>query len=166
MLFLAPIASANANLISFDDLNKTSSSPQGSLAAKEVIKKPQDISVKPSQDDAKTSVLDKLSDLAANSVRNFSQSGNASWYGRQFQGKKTASGDTFDMHELTAAHKTLPLNCFIKVTNKQNGKSIVVKVNDRGPFSSNRILDLSYGAAKRLGINDGVAKVFIERISD
>ena len=111
------------------------------------------------------SVIDKLNTVASNTVRKFSQTGVASWYGRQFHGRKTASGDTFDMNELTAAHRSLPLNCYIRVTNKENGKSVVVKVNDRGPFHGNRVVDLSYGAAKRLGItNTGTAKVNIERV--
>lgn len=111
------------------------------------------------------SVIEKLNTVASNTVRKFTQTGVASWYGRQFHGRKTASGDTFDMNELTAAHRSLPLNCYIRVTNKDNGKSVVVKVNDRGPFHGNRVLDLSYGAAKRLGItNAGTAKVSIERV--
>ena len=111
------------------------------------------------------SVIEKLNTVASNTVRKFSQTGAASWYGRQFHGRKTASGETFDMNGLTAAHRSLPLNCFIRVTNKTNGKSVVVKVNDRGPFHGNRVLDLSYGAAKQLGItNAGTAKVNIERV--
>ena len=111
------------------------------------------------------SVIEKLNTVASKTVRKFSQTGMASWYGRQFHGRKTASGETFDMNALTAAHRSLPLNCFIRVTNKTNGKSVVVKVNDRGPFHGNRVLDLSYGAAKQLGItNAGTAKVSIERI--
>ena len=113
------------------------------------------------------SVIEKLNTVASKTVRKFSQTGAASWYGRQFHGRKTASGETFDMNGLTAAHRTLPLNCYIRVTNKENGKSVVVKVNDRGPFHGNRVLDLSYGAAKRLGVtNAGVAKVSIERVDD
>ncbi|AYA02358.1 septal ring lytic transglycosylase RlpA family protein [Acinetobacter sp. WCHAc010034] len=111
------------------------------------------------------SVIEKLNTVASNTVRRFSQTGTASWYGRQFHGRKTASGDTFDMNGLTAAHRSLPLNCFIRVTNRNNGKSVVVKVNDRGPFHGNRVLDLSYGAAKQLGItNSGTANVNIERV--
>ena len=113
------------------------------------------------------SVIEKLNTVASKTVRKFSQTGAASWYGRQFHGRKTASGETFDMNGLTAAHRTLPLNCYIRVTNKENGKSVVVKINDRGPFHGNRVLDLSYGAAKRLGVtNAGVAKVSIERVDD
>lgn len=111
------------------------------------------------------SVIDKLNDVASNTVRRFSQTGVASWYGRQFHGRKTANGETFDMNALTAAHRSLPLNCYIRVTNKNNGKSVVVKVNDRGPFHGNRVVDLSYGAAKSLGItNTGTASVSIERV--
>jgi rare lipoprotein A len=111
------------------------------------------------------SVIDKLNTVASNTVRRFSQTGVASWYGRQFHGRKTANGETFDMNGLTAAHRSLPLNCYIRVTNKDNGKSVVVRVNDRGPFHGNRVLDLSYGAAKSLGItNAGTARVNIERV--
>lgn len=111
-------------------------------------------------------VLERLTAVASNSVNKFKQTGLASWYGRNFHGRKTASGETFDMNGLTAAHRSLPLNCYVKVTNKTNGKSVVVKVNDRGPFHGNRVLDLSYGAAKRLGItNKGVGNVAIERVS-
>ena len=111
------------------------------------------------------SVIEKLNTVASNTVRKFSQTGTASWYGRQFHGRKTASGETFDMNAMTAAHRSLPLNCYIRVTNRNNGKSVVVKVNDRGPFHGNRVLDLSYGAAKRLGItNSGTARVNIERV--
>lgn len=111
-------------------------------------------------------VLERLTAVASNSVGKFKQTGLASWYGRQFHGRKTASGETFDMNALTAAHRSLPLNCYVKVTNKSNGKSVVVKVNDRGPFSGKRVMDLSYGAAKQLGITSkGVGNVSIERVS-
>lgn len=110
-------------------------------------------------------VVEKLNIVASNAVRKFSQTGVASWYGRQFHGRKTASGEVFDMNALTAAHRTLPLNCYVRVTNEKNGKSVIVKINDRGPFHGNRVLDLSYGAAKKLGIVDaGSAKVKIERV--
>ena len=111
------------------------------------------------------SVIEKLNTVASNTVRKFSQSGVASWYGRQFHGRRTASGETFDMNGLTAAHRSLPLNCYIRVTNKDTGKSVVVKVNDRGPFHGNRVLDLSYAAAKQIGLaNAGTANVNIERV--
>lgn len=111
-------------------------------------------------------VLNQLTSVASNTVSKFKQTGLASWYGRQFHGRKTASGERFDMNALTAAHRSLPFNSFIKVTNKDNGKSVVVKVNDRGPFHGNRVLDLSYGAAKAIGITQkGVGNVIIERVS-
>lgn len=94
------------------------------------------------------------------------QTGMASWYGRQFHGRLTANGERFNMHNMTAAHKSLPLGCTVRVTNKENGKSVIVKVNDRGPFVGNRVLDLSYAASKALGFTDkGLAKVHIEVLS-
>ncbi|GLR70493.1 septal ring lytic transglycosylase RlpA family protein [Agaribacter marinus] len=97
--------------------------------------------------------------------KGYQANGNASWYGQKFHGHKTANGEVFDMFELTAAHKTLPLPSFVRVTNKQNNKTIVVRVNDRGPFHDNRIIDLSYAAAKKLDFRDnGVAPVHIEVI--
>lgn len=117
-------------------------------------------------DSKDTHVLGQLTAVASNTVSKFKQNGVASWYGRQFHGRKTASGETFDMNGLTAAHRTLPMNCYIKVTNKDNGKSVVVKVNDRGPFHGNRVLDLSYGAAKAIGITQkGTGNVIIERVN-
>lgn len=78
--------------------------------------------------------------------------GIASWYGPGFNGRKTASGERFNMHKLTAAHKTLPFGTVLEITNPENNKSITVKVNDRGPFIKGRVLDLSYAAAKAIGI--------------
>lgn len=78
--------------------------------------------------------------------------GISSWYGTKFHGKRTSSGETYNMYEMTAAHKTLPLPAYVQVTNLENRKSIVVRVNDRGPFHENRIIDLSYTAATKLGI--------------
>jgi len=93
------------------------------------------------------------------------QVGRASWYGRLFQHKKTASGEPYDMHDFTAAHRTLPLGSWVKVTNLKNDKSVMVRINDRGPVMRSRILDLSYGAAMILGIgDDGVAKVRLDVI--
>ena len=93
---------------------------------------------------------------------NFTQSGIASWYGKKFHGRKTANGEIYDMYAMTAAHKTLPLGTYVKVVNKNNNKEIVVRVNDRGPFISGRIIDLSYTAAKKLGMDiSGTAKVEI-----
>jgi rare lipoprotein A len=95
----------------------------------------------------------------------FVQSGIASWYGKDFHGKKTSNGETYDMHGMTAAHKTLPLGVFVKVYNRDNGRETVVRVNDRGPFVKGRIIDLSYGAARVLGVDlVGTAPVKIEAL--
>jgi rare lipoprotein A len=92
------------------------------------------------------------------------QIGAASWYGKQFHGKTTASGEDFDMFEFTAAHRKLPLGTFVKVTNLKNGRWIIVRVNDRGPYVGNRIMDLSYSAARMLNFRDGVERVRIDLI--
>lgn len=94
---------------------------------------------------------------------NYSETGVASWYGPKFHNRKTANGEIFDRYGMTAAHRTLPLPSVVKVTNLQNGKSIKVRVNDRGPFAHNRIIDLSERAAGKLGFKEaGVAKVKVE----
>jgi rare lipoprotein A len=95
----------------------------------------------------------------------FFQSGVASWYGRDFHGKKTSSGEVYDMNAMTAAHKTLPLGVYVKVYNRDNGREAIVRVNDRGPFVKGRIIDLSYAAAKKLGVDAaGTAPVRIEAL--
>lgn len=92
----------------------------------------------------------------------FVEEGLASWYGGKFHGRKTANGETYNMYGMTAAHKTLPLGTLVEVTNKENRKSVVVRINDRGPFVSGRIIDLSYTAAKKLDIvGDGTGEVRI-----
>ena len=96
---------------------------------------------------------------------NYRAEGMASWYGDDFHGRLTANGEVFDMTSLTAAHPTLPIPSYARVTNVKNGQSVVVRVNDRGPFHSNRIIDLSYAAAARIGIvNSGSGLVDVERI--
>lgn len=86
--------------------------------------------------------------------------GRSSWYGKRFNGRKTASGERFDMNALTAAHKTLPMGTFLRVKNLDNDKTVIVKVNDRGPFVRGRMLDLSFGAAEKLGFTaNGVTEV-------
>jgi len=88
------------------------------------------------------------------------ETGQASWYGKAHQGALTASGERFDMNALTAAHRTLPFGTIVRVTHLKTGKSVKVRINDRGPFSKGRIIDLSYEAARRLGIVDrGTARV-------
>ncbi len=91
--------------------------------------------------------------------------GYASYYSREFAGKRTASGEIFDPMKLTAAHKTLPFGTLVKVTNLKNGRSVVVRINDRGPYVKGRIIDLSYKAALKIGmVSHGVAKVKLEVI--
>lgn len=91
--------------------------------------------------------------------------GTASWYGRKFHGQRTWSGEIYDMYAMTAAHPTLPIPSYARVTNLQNAKSVVVRINDRGPFASGRMMDLSFAAAYRLGFADsGIAAVEVESI--
>ena len=96
----------------------------------------------------------------------FSERGIASWYGKKFHGRMTSNGERYDMHAMTAAHKTLPMHTTLLVTNLENGRRTVVRVNDRGPFVQGRIIDLSYRAAKEIGmVSAGVARVQIQAIS-
>jgi len=88
------------------------------------------------------------------SASGFTQQGIASWYGTKFHGKKTSSGEPYNMYAMTAAHKTLPLPTYVEVTHKKSGRKIILKVNDRGPFHDDRIIDLSYAAARKLGISE------------
>ncbi|MET0335200.1 MAG: septal ring lytic transglycosylase RlpA family protein [Rhizobacter sp.] len=94
------------------------------------------------------------------------EKGLASWYGRKFHGRRTANGEVYDMYAMTAAHKTMPLPSYARVRNPANGREIVVRVNDRGPFHQDRVIDLSYTAAMRLGILNGVAPVEVERLTN
>jgi rare lipoprotein A len=97
--------------------------------------------------------------------RPFRQRGIGSWYGKKFHGQKTSSGEVYDMYKMTAAHPTLPLPSYVRVTNVSNGKQVIVRVNDRGPFHSSRIIDLSYTAALKLGyIAKGSAELEVERL--
>jgi len=95
----------------------------------------------------------------------YAAEGIASWYGKKFHGKLTSTREVYNMYKLTAAHKSLPIPCYVKVTNLSNNKSIIVRVNDRGPFKKDRIIDLSYAAAKKLDfISKGIEKVYVEAI--
>lgn len=95
----------------------------------------------------------------------YQATGIASWYGTKFHGRRTSSGEPFDMHRFTAAHRTLPLPSYVEVTNLANGRSLVVRVNDRGPFKKDRLIDLSYAAAARLGFADqGTAPVEVRAV--
>jgi len=100
-----------------------------------------------------------------NSNKGFVERGIASWYGTKFHGRRTSSGENYNMYAMTAAHKTLPLPTYVEVTNLDNGRQIIVKVNDRGPFHEGRIIDLSYAAAIKLGTNkSGTGRVEIRAI--
>ena len=100
-----------------------------------------------------------------NSSQGFVERGIASWYGTKFHGRKTSNGETYDMYTMSAAHKRLPLPTYLQVTNLENGRQVVVRVNDRGPFHDNRIIDLSYAAASRIGmLGKGTALVEIRAI--
>ena len=98
--------------------------------------------------------------------RPFRESGLASWYGRKFHAASTSSGEPYDMYAMTAAHKTLPLPSYVRVRNPANGREVIVRVNDRGPFVDGRVIDLSYTAALKLDLLRGVAPVEIERITN
>jgi rare lipoprotein A len=93
------------------------------------------------------------------------QRGNASWYGGKFHGRQTASGEIYNKEEMTAAHRKLPFGTLVRVTNRINGRSVTVRINDRGPYSSGRILDVSEAAARKLGmLDDGVVPVTLKVI--
>jgi rare lipoprotein A len=99
-------------------------------------------------------------------VSKFHQVGEASWYGKKFAGRRTASGERYDMLALTAAHRTLPLSSYVRVTNPANGKSVVVRINDRGPFRGHRIIDLSLAAASALDLQgSGTGRVELQGLS-
>jgi rare lipoprotein A len=97
----------------------------------------------------------------AKPVHHWYQFGKASWYGQDFQGRPTASGESFNMFDMTCAHRSLPLGSLVRVTNLRNRKSVVLRVNDRGPVAEDRIIDLSFAAANFLGVR-GIAKVRLE----
>lgn len=97
--------------------------------------------------------------------RDYRASGLGSWYGRRFHGKPTSSGEPYDMYAMTAAHPILPIPSYVRVSNPKNGKSVIVRVNDRGPFHEGREIDLSYSAAWKLGLLGGVSRVDVEKIT-
>lgn len=101
------------------------------------------------------------------SSEGYSAHGTASWYGKPFHGRRTSSGEVYDMHKLTAAHKTLPLPSLVRVTNLDSGRSVVVRVNDRGPFVKDRLIDLSFAAARELDIvQAGIGRVEVVAVGD
>jgi rare lipoprotein A len=93
------------------------------------------------------------------------ETGGASWYGRKFHGLPTSSGEPYDMYAMTAAHKTMPIPSYARVRNPANGREVIVRINDRGPFQADRVIDLSYTAALKLGLLGGVAPVVVERLT-
>ncbi|WP_415356889.1 septal ring lytic transglycosylase RlpA family protein [Halioglobus sp. Uisw_031] len=108
-------------------------------------------------------VIDGVTYHVLEDYRDYREQGTASWYGAKFSGHKTSNGELYDLYQPSAAHKTLPIPSYARVTNLDNGKSIVVRVNDRGPFHSDRIIDLSYAAAVKLGyMEQGTAQVEVE----
>ena len=108
-------------------------------------------------------VIDGVTYYVLEDYRDYREQGTASWYGAKFSGHKTSNGELYDLYQPSAAHKTLPIPSYARVTNLDNGKSIVVRVNDRGPFHSDRIIDLSYAAAVKLGyMEQGTAQVEVE----
>ena len=108
-------------------------------------------------------VIDGVTYHVLQDYRDYREQGTASWYGAKFSGHKTSNGELYDLYQPSAAHKTLPIPSYARVTNLDNGKSIVVRVNDRGPFHSDRIIDLSYAAAVKLGyMEQGTAQVEVE----
>ncbi len=111
-------------------------------------------------------LLNQLDDWILYKPLGYKAIGIASWYGKKFQGRRTASGERFNMHAMTAAHRSLPMMSYVKVINLSNQKSVIVKINDRGPFARGRLIDVSYGAAVKLDlIGMGTAKVRIEAVS-
>jgi len=107
-----------------------------------------------------TYIIDGVTYRVMDTSRGYREVGLASWYGGYFHGRRTSSGDTYDMYLMTAAHKSLPLPTYVRVTNLENGRAVVLRVNDRGPFVGDRIIDLSFTAATKLGMADsGTARV-------
>ncbi|TAM09786.1 MAG: septal ring lytic transglycosylase RlpA family protein [Nevskiaceae bacterium] len=137
--------------------------PAGLIGLPDAIPKPEPRSA--TANPASYQVLGKTYKVM-DSTAGFTQIGHASWYGTKFQGRPTSSGEPYDMFKMTAAHTALPIPSYARVTNLSNGKSVVVRVNDRGPFHSKRIIDLSYVAALKLGLlKHGTAKVEVQAIT-
>ena len=110
-------------------------------------------------------VFDKTYTVLDSAV-GYKEAGLASWYGKKFHGRKTSNGERYNMYAVSAAHKSLPIPTFVKVTNQENGKTLIVRVNDRGPFHEGRIIDLSYAAALKLGVVEhGTARVVVEALT-
>ena len=140
--------------------------PQRSITAAEVVDaEPQPEPLRDAGNSSPYRVLGQEYTVLDSPV-GYLQRGRASWYGSKFHGRLTANGEVFDTFAATAAHRTLPIPSFARVTNLENGRAIVVRINDRGPFHENRIIDLSYGAAVKLGFAEqGTAAVEVETIT-
>ncbi len=125
---------------------------------------PSDVTPSRSGNPSSYAVLGKTYTLVPN-CHGYHDRGIASWYGTQFHGGRTSDGETYDMYAMTAANKVVPIPCYARVTNLKNGKSVVVKINDRGPFVDNRLIDLSYAAASKLGmLGSGTALVDVQAV--
>ena len=110
-------------------------------------------------------VVDKQTIVPDTRVQPYSAKGVASWYGTRFNGRRTSSGERYNMAAFTVAHRTLPIPCYVRITNLRNGKSVIARVNDRGPYTRNRLVDVSYATADKLGfVKDGKTEVLIERV--
>lgn len=158
MLMIFPIANADGKILNGTDEDPFSNRITDSYLLEEVSNNLDNDTIKEKNDSLSEDdeikikeVVEKAADIS---------SGVVSWYGGKFHGRKTASGDRYDKNELTAAHKTLPFGTKVKVTNTRNGKSVIVEINDRGPFVKSRVLDLSQAAFSEIGhTNTGVMHV-------
>ena len=143
----------------YDILSKNTDDTHFHLAFPRVTSRAEPSSAQPSSADTLSSQDDE--------VNEWDEVGDASWYGGRFQGRQTANGEIFDTHLLTAAHKTLPFNSMVQVYNPSNSKSVLVRINDRGPFVEGRIIDLSRAAAEELGLTStGIGTVYLRVISE
>ena len=161
MLMIFPIANADGKILSGTDEDPLSRITDEVYQVKDLNNELDNDTIKEKKDSLSLSTEDEIK-VAVDKAADIS-SGVVSWYGGKFHGRKTASGDRYDKNELTAAHKTLPFGTKVKVTNTRNGKSVVVEINDRGPFVKSRVLDLSQAAFNEIGhTNTGVMHVEYE----
>ncbi len=164
MMFVGSLSMAHADLAPLQSLGAASdSAPLASQAldsAAVTPSSPRAITLASNDSD---SMMDRMSTLASQTVRKFSQAGLASWYGRQFNGRKTASGQRFNPGAMTMAHPSLPFGTLVRVTHLKNHRSVVLRVNDRGPSTADRVGDVSAAAMRKLGFRrSGVAMVKLE----
>lgn len=170
-LLLAPLALGGCTLVGYPAGSVTSSpsatAPRAPAGSPVRVASP--VAANPGRSDAGRSYeVFGVSYRVMDSAGGYDQEGLASWYGEAFHGRPTASGEKFDMHGFSAAHRTLPLHTWVEVTNLENGRGLILRVNDRGPFAhtDQRILDLSYGAARELGVvAAGTARVRVRALS-